>query len=831
MANPWIMAGGGALFVGGLAATIYLSVKMGDLAAGIESTKAQIRDVTTAIEELSLVVDNFRDLDDMYGKLNEFWGRMANDASDIKTMDDATAAQVGAGILVDKSSIEAAQDVTGKLTTACQTYLDVLNAQGIHIPTSVSSSISLAAYSPSALSHGQRLESLLDDARQALKRRDTDVYIRTMEHAAFTYASVQVEAAKAAVLDGLWFDVPALSSTAGIWLNGSRAFTASVDFPPSARSSVDPAIQAIVTLADSMDGALNEVRPFVQQSLTDVIGLGEIIQGWTTQYPTIPTSPEGIAAVKALQAKAIQSCQDAQTKALFANNKFADFTTEARDYQESLGRQVTTSQDLETQKRAAADEALHDLRPPWYVIAGGPIAVSAWLASESSSIRNQLDNDISNLDNAIAQAKQMEQSGVVFDGKAQTWIDMSQAVSKNLGGVYNILSDVSGQLLEDPILYADLMHAEWTQIVDDARVVLQMCGGGTKFALLATPSTDSDKALVLQAVSPAAALGGGISAQASSAKEVLSKLDTLLLSPYLKDIIGYWDESKSQRNTLFDVVTGLKTEYVQMIAMEYDAIQNISALALLQQYRAQDVADGKLPLDNFVKFTSQAVLGALSTAQRTSAKFGDAASQFEVLLGIINQNIDGIVSQISSVTSSIDTVNQQIRNQLIWVIADAIAICFAAAGMLVAFGVVGPVGAAVALAVQVGTVATATAVSIKLVLDSLSLSDLVKTVEALKALRNSLNSSVAELKTVQPLFSDVVKGVNVLTNTVIDMQNMLNGVLNNLDTLKNVTFTSDDANKVKDAWTQVRDDTQAWMDIVNSQGISPITLSIKVASI
>ena len=381
------------------------------------------------------------------------------------------------------------------------------------------------------------------------------------------------------------------------------------------------------------------------------------------------------------------------------------------------------------------------------------------------------------------------------------------------------------------------MSTEWDEVVSNARDVLTILGGGSRslstsvVRSFAVPralllSAASDKEVVLGALSPNSNLGPGIRTQAESARQAFTSLDVLLKSPYLKDIIGYWADGNTERRTLYDVVTSLRTEYVQMVATEYETIQNISSLALLQKFRARNVAEGKLSLENFVQFTAQSIRVALQAAESTSSQFGSAAQQFQLVLNVIDSNIKDITEKISGLDDDIEQANEALRNKILWVIADTIALAFAAATVLVAFGVVGPVAAVVTLSAQIGAAAGATSAAIKLALDSLSLAEIVQTIEALKATRSSLDASVKELQSVRPLFGDVVNGVNDLTGNVTVMYDTLNHVLSQLELIGEVSFTAEDAVMVENAWSRVGEDTQAWMDVINSQGISPITFSV-----
>ena len=104
----------GALFIGGLVSMIALSFKMKDLYSSIADTQAQIKVVNTAVSQISSVLSNFTDLDSMYSTLNVFWGRMANNANSLSTMDNTMAMQLGTELLADPSSIITAKRVMGR---------------------------------------------------------------------------------------------------------------------------------------------------------------------------------------------------------------------------------------------------------------------------------------------------------------------------------------------------------------------------------------------------------------------------------------------------------------------------------------------------------------------------------------------------------------------------------------------------------------------------------------------------------------------------------------------------------------------------------------------
>ena len=130
---------GGALFVGGLVAACYFGNKSSELAGQISNLESEVRGVNQAISDIKFVASKFGDLEGMYNSLNQFWGRMFNAAGNLKDMNDATAAAIGAKFL-DSSSIQGALDISREIKTGCATYLAVMNRSGIKLPTDDSDS-------------------------------------------------------------------------------------------------------------------------------------------------------------------------------------------------------------------------------------------------------------------------------------------------------------------------------------------------------------------------------------------------------------------------------------------------------------------------------------------------------------------------------------------------------------------------------------------------------------------------------------------------------------------------------------------------------------------
>lgn len=823
-----LSAGGGALFLGGLIAEIVLSVKIEDLERSMSETESQIRVVTTAIHELSTIVKSFQALDGLYGTLNQFWGRMSNNASAIKTIDNTTAQSLGEGILRDTSSIEASAEITERMTHACQTYLDVLNRQGIKIPPlkAVPSmpSHSPTAYLESALpSLDEQFHQAIESGRTMLAQRNFEGYNSSISRAVMLNLASIFASDSMVITTGMWFDVPNSNSSGTVWGNLpptilQHTLALSTDIP-----------EAIMIRGSQIGEALDAVKSYVVGMLEKVVELGEAIHSLSETCPQVPGVNQA-GVIGDLQIQAIKNCEKAYDYAAMMNNFFIDFNSRTPQLQHHREMKINSDAIARGGANPCSRVNIWGLSQPWCVNSSGIIhVVISWIGDEKRGILDRLNRSIINL-NAF------RQSGLSFS--PQTWVEMCRAVNGNLSSVYNILSGIWQQLLEDPKLHADSVGIEWDQLASNANDALAILHApalpqtpvpGLLEHLAPAPLARTPKSscrALINAISPTKTLGFELRAQAENAREAFEKIEVLLRLPYSKDIIGYWDHYKTERKTLFDVVKTLYTEYVQMVATEYDTVQSLYSLSILQEARANSVVKGELPLDVFVEVTLQSVKVALRAANDTSMQFGKSSEQFDFIMGVIESSINEIETKIEKLNDKIELAEEKLREMIVWVIADVIALSFATAALIVSFGMTGPVSEALILSAKIGASAAETAASVKLALDSLSLADVSRIIASLKAIHRSLKTSVVNLKTVQPLFKVVVTGVNELTTPLSDMKSILEKTMDNLGLLDQLSLTAEDAEEIGVAWAGVRDDAQFWMDVINAQGISPIMFSV-----
>lgn len=832
--GAWAVVGAGALFVAGFVAVIALGVKMGELAGQISDTQAQIDVTNTAINELSAVVQNFTQLDQLYSTLNVFWGRMANDANSLGTMDDATAAQLGADILEDTSSIIAAQGVTTEISNAATVYLDTLNKQGITIPDSFSAMAAEPSHGVKLLNtlnvlSPEQLENSFHDtikaANESLSTGDTSSYEALMEKAfnselQKTHGMTLVQAQA-----GLWYDIPQINDASSIF-NTSFASTQLASLTFVAGVDIDPS---------GIENRIRTAAPVVVGMLRKTDSMCQNVQDLLSRYKDLPSGDkDGIAKLKDTYLEdAINDCISAQSFAARANNAFVDVNNAATDYQQGLQRQIGALNDNGNSARASANEQMQDIDIPWYVYLGGAVAVIAYRTSKMNDIQNDLNNKLSQIAASIQQLQQAALSGATVDGHAATWVETVQTISGCLGGVYNILTAVQGQVLEDPTMYDALLSVEWADVQKNTNIVFSILASrgidintpqaemSFMTSSLAAPASSSDNAKVVKALNAPDALDSTIAGQAKKAGDFFSSMEKLLQSPYLPGIVGYWDEKQIEKSSLLDVATRLRTQYVDMMSNQYPVIESLYTTSLLQQTRAQMVAEKKLSLEIMIRSSLRSARSSQAVARVAADKFRAGSANYATALKQIQANLAQIKSKMDEVDKNIGDLKKKERDLIISLIADVVALSLASAALLVGFGFLGPVATTLTTVQALGLGAGATAAAIKTVVDGLQLADIEGLISVLQSSKRDLDTSFNTLTAIRPLFIDVVSAAEDMEATTSSIADTLQDIQNNIELMKQATLTERDAKTIGNSWTTIKDASTAWMDVVNAQGIMP----------
>ncbi|KAK3387370.1 hypothetical protein B0H63DRAFT_392697 [Podospora didyma] len=801
--GTWALVGAGALFLAGFAAMIALGVKMGDLAAEISDTNSKIQVTETAITQLSSVVQNFTDLDSLYGTLNMFWGRMGSDTASLQTMDDVTAELLAIDLFDDTSSIVAAQSNTNELGQAALLYLDTLHKQGIMLPTAALNG---------DIAETLSFDSHVANAQAALSNGDVSQYEGHMDKAFSASLATVTTSAEGNMYMGLWYDIPRISSAAAL-------------IQPQPTTSVllstDP---STLTGQAAIGNRVNVATPVVVAMLKSTSAMSATVQDLCSQYSALTAKGDSDAVAKlkdTLLQKAMDDCTSAQKFAAQANNAFVDVNHACQEYTNGLEAQANGLAADGRAAEASADEQKNDISIPWYVYMGGAVAVIAYTETKKKEINDDLHNKLDQINGAIAQLKDQEKSGATLNGHSLTWTDMVTAVSGCLGGVFSILTAVSGQVLENPAMYETLLDVEWAAIQKNTTEVLNILASrGVNVSSPVQPvqslvvvngaiSDTNTTEKIVNALSAPVTLASNISAQAKQAQDFLAQTQALLDQPHLGSIVSYWDDAnRTTKTSLLDVVTGLRREYVDAMAAQFPVIDALHAASVLQESRAGSVANGKLSLDGLVRSSLRSSTATALSATDAAGKFSRAVAGYDSALAQITAHLEDVKQKLS---------DAQYGKEVEGGIADLVAQTSASSQwLLTSQGVSAPIVTALKTAQTVGLNAHATAAAVGLAIDPTAGDKLLGALQSVKRFLETANDAL--VNTVQPLLKDLADLAGAVETAVREIVAALAAIKGGV---RDANFSDEDVKQIGGSWVAVADASLEWMGVVNAQGIAP----------
>ncbi|KAG6359607.1 hypothetical protein INS49_013129 [Diaporthe citri] len=741
----------GGLFVGGLVAVGIFAKRWADISDQISKVEAQLRDVTTASEELEFVVKNFSDLEDMYGKLSQFWGKMFNSAVSLQGMDKATALQLGAGILEDPSSIDAAKDVTRQMEKACDVYLAVLNGCGIRLPRDDSDDeeedaagdlVSTTDAASASVEFDQTFYNVVpfnnavSDACAALKEGDFDLYTLKMRDAYTIDAhSITSQNSGTTLLDFedvLTDERPSkdiASAFIGSAIDSSVSGVTGVPLidiiPEIFRSKIAIMSSSLpFTLQDPQSNRLNgllvKARTEVVSLLDQTIELGTISQEWVARMPDLPTTNEDRKMASVYRDKAGKNCKEAQASARLANNAFVDFNHEATELQQSLERRIVKCRDdiraSEASRRSLLD-SVNIPTPVWFIPVAGPLIGAIATGVNRSKIDEEVsrcERQINDLSLEVVNLEFQRNVGALFMGQTQTWMDFCQKASRALGSIYNDMTAIKLQIkyeLEvDPKLWKQVTATEWSKVRRDAEECKALIGSAQETLAadfdLAVSSKRADSAL-LQAVTPSMKLMPELQSQVANSRIVWSEIQKLRELNYSEDIVAYLDPETKNKTTVFDMVDNIRTTYIQMAATQYNTVQQLYTLALIQEARSKNAASGAIPMHIFLKHTFSAIETAKKNAAQTKKTYAYMANNFRERIALTRRNVAELRTAITVANLDKARRDQDYRDKINGIIIQGALTAFATGGLVAAAAAAAYVGvplASVASVISAGGV-------------------------------------------------------------------------------------------------------------------------------
>lgn len=813
---------GGVIFGAGLAGTIVLAVKIEELVQQISETSSRIDSTKQAIDTLSGVTINYGDLEVMYSQLNVFWGDLNATANEINEHDDNIATQIGMEIFGSTTEIKAAQKAADDLCTATQTYLEVLYSQGIELPERSRglTKAPLAWNTRDLLSVSTTDLQLLsieaaEAARQHQARGETKQHREKMRESVV----LAIQSARRAALEparaGAWYDLPQLKKDAALFKNPIvRGEVA----PPGALSQkhtresdrlwnhiaavedrVNDAIRPVVVMLKSVDATCAKVRNLVRK-YNELSEKGD---------------DAGVAELRdTLLREAMDKCKEAETYASKANNAFRGINQALTDFQIGLNRMIN---ECEYEKQQAIDEANEKLerhQPCWKVL---PELYRTLYCLTLTEVWYRL----------------LGTARVTMDGQALTWKDMAQTVSCCLGNVYGTLDSIYTWVDLDPSCFQKLVDEGWDQISHDSNEVLNILAsvgidvdqfepGALRRGAPVRRKQTGDSAAVVKAMKAPENLARTVRMAADQARDFFGTMEETLELPYLTDLVAYWNQNETVKRSLQDVVSGLKNHYNDDMRTQYPAISGLWSFSRSAPLYAREISDAE------GKYLETVLTSLVMAAEMPMKAAGNAASDFDAASAALREamrqiqhNLDQIEQKMAEVDANIDKLEQEERDKILNLIADVVSVIFATGSLLLAVGVLGPVGAAINWAVAIGAGASATGGIIKTVIDGMDLADIEKLLSLAKSTRRDLDKTHQALEKVRPLFSELTSQAASIAASAVDLVGGLQEVQDQAAEWDSVKLSDDDVAAIEDSWKSVEQACLAWMHVFQEQGLKP----------
>ncbi|KAM0276435.1 hypothetical protein ACHAQH_006740 [Verticillium albo-atrum] len=482
-------------------------------------------------------------------------------------------------------------------------------------------------------------------------------------------------------LEALQLDGPKLVQN---WFMRTTLDAASNIFAVAAPFSADQPSSGM--LNGVLAGARNNVLSMVDMTLSTA----SVSENWMKQIPNVPESEKDVSDVTYLQGQALLTCKQAMEKARLANNAFVEFNHLAQSEQQRLQRDITMLQDRIQSICAQADAEVKQIMS-FRITDIFDFGIGRLQAMQKvNELQNRMSRDVDEIQRQIERNSQDMQSGHSFMGHTQTWIELCERTSGNLGSIYGTLMSVKYGIKVDAQAYKELADTQWGQIRKEAEEVKKMLLGEQSGMVAmdidnigSAADVVTDLALV-QIASPAPVLFKQLQTQTNNSTIVWENLAKLQRLTYTEDIVGYFDTASNRKVTLLEVVRGIKQAYIQTAALHYGTVEQINTLALLQDTRSKNLVNGKISTHVFLKGTFSSVSMARKQSSRVKSLLANSSTELSGKLSLVKASIENLKKAISGANLDLARRDKAYRDKVTGTIVEGCLTGFATGGLVAA---------------------------------------------------------------------------------------------------------------------------------------------------
>lgn len=776
-----------------MVAAISLGQQIAEMRKAITDTEAQIEVTERAITELSSIVQNYSNLDEMYGKMTAFWGTLYLTSERVDAFEEAIMKLIGRGRLSSPANIIAAQQAMARILAAANKYLQVLVEQGIELPQmKVSTSYTaLLESKPSVLLalsflelNSLRTQEIKEGVR-LLASRDIAAYRQRLRNAKAIALLATAAKRRERILSDSWYNVALLQANAEMFELSSRNDSKhGGDEYNDMVSKTRMVARGTIQFLESVE----ELCQKIQDLLNKYSGDQQIIQ---VDDPILD--------------EAIELCIEARAQAGCAHNGFAEINEVARIFQNRLQREIEKFNIIIQQHRAAEaeerDQAKKEYPPVWWTQSR-----AAWIAYLQGQIGFKYNYIVGTIEkNDINPRRDAQQSGSKFDGNSLTWKEMVTKVNGATGEIALSLDRIKKWISMDPERMKRILDAKWKLIAADTAVVREILEGYTR-ALRATlvHGPDHDRLVTVVSLSPM--ITDGIASQGTRLDTAIAKVDRAMRLPQVRGLMGVCEDDGSRRASLLEALAATRNGLAEMTALMEKGVRTLTLMGSRQRYAVQDVVQGKMSLREFVEYNIDSAAPAIRAAAAAAERWHALSTSYKRCMDYVRMTVNVVERRLSDAKAPINVPDGDKKvkehTKVYGILADAITQTFVSGSVFMPVPASIQICAALNVANARGWSTSKTSYAVRTVLETLPREEIEQLVNKFTELKSELDSAVQQLEELMPVLAPVGDGANQLASLAEEMVDRMRALLNDGNMVDQVKLTEEDARKIEESWTK-----------------------------
>jgi len=287
----------------------------------------------------------------------------------------------------------------------------------------------------------------------------------------------------------------------------------------------------------------------------------------------------------------------------------------------------------------------------------------------------------------------------------------------------------------------------------------------------------------------------------------LSNLTAASRLAYAPDLVAYWTADSKTRVSISQGSSSLHYQYLQVLRLGYDTMQNLSGFSVMTQYRGKALVAGQLPVGDFLTATKNGLNGVRCAAEKGLAKVGNH-HEITLFVTAMKANVEGVVTGLAKFDQQEISLEKKMAPALITELADLVTGVFADGSYALALGFPKKVANALVTLSTTGADFATTSSSIAGVLHDLKSSSIAAVLRGLQKAVEHLNEALALFSKAMESEGKTVRSAPMLLPEVLRIQDVAT------DHFSSRALFPESG--LEESWGACGRATTKWLDTVNA---------------